>query len=51
VQVALFERFGIEVPVMPWPASPRRLLRVSAQIYNSPEDYERLAEALPAVLG
>lgn len=51
VQVALFERFGIEVPVIPWPASPRRWLRISAQIYNRPDDYERLATALPAVLG
>ena len=49
-QVALFELFRIEAPVMAWPASPRRLLRISAQIYNSTKEYERLAEALPAVL-
>lgn len=37
---------GIEVPVMLWPAPPRRLIRVSAQLYNTIDDYERLAEAL-----
>lgn len=31
---------------MSWPAAPRRLLRVSAQLYNGPEHYSRLAEAL-----
>jgi isopenicillin-N epimerase len=37
---------GIEVPVIPWPAPPRRLLRVSAQLYNSLPQYEFLAQAL-----
>ncbi len=46
----LFERFGIEVPVMVWPAAPRKLLRISAQAYNSPEQYERLADALGTLL-
>jgi isopenicillin-N epimerase len=41
----LFEH-GIEVPFMPWPHPPKRLLRVSAQLYNTIEDYQRLAEAL-----
>jgi isopenicillin-N epimerase len=39
---------GIEVPVIAWPAAPRRLLRISAQAYNSIGDYERLATALRA---
>jgi isopenicillin-N epimerase len=43
-------RRGIEVPIMPWPAPPSRLVRVSAQLYNRIEDYERLAEALAAEL-
>jgi isopenicillin-N epimerase len=46
----LFDRFHIEVPVAPWPAPPKRLLRVSAQIYNAPAEYELLASALRALL-
>ncbi|MBK9387590.1 MAG: aminotransferase class V-fold PLP-dependent enzyme [Planctomycetes bacterium] len=41
---------GIEVPIFPFPAPPSRLLRVSAQIYNRREDYERLAAVLPGLL-
>src|SRR5581483_2856648 len=47
LQDALRTRFGIEVPVVPWPAPPRRLLRISAQLYNARAEYERLAAALP----
>ncbi len=50
LQDALFETFAIEVPVVPWPHPPRRLLRVSAQLYNEEEEYERLAEALKTLL-
>ena len=50
IQGALFERHGFEVPVMSWPAPPKRLLRVSAQLYNTQAHYERLAEALVALL-
>jgi isopenicillin-N epimerase len=50
LHLALFEKHRIEVPVMAWPAVPRRILRVSAQLYNEMADYERLAEALPALL-
>ena len=46
----LFERFGIEVVVFLLQPGPRRLLRVSAQIYNSPEQYDRLVGALREVL-
>ncbi len=42
----LFTRYRIEVPVIPWPAPPKRLLRISAQLYNVPAHYDRLAEAL-----
>ncbi len=38
----LFEHH-IEVPIMPW---PEPLLRVSAQLYNTVADYEKLAAAL-----
>jgi isopenicillin-N epimerase len=46
LQQVLLERWGIEVPVIPWPAPPERLIRISAQLYNRPEQYELLAEAL-----
>lgn len=45
----LFEH-RIEVPVVPWPEPPKRILRVSAALYNAFEDYERLAEAVEAEL-
>ncbi|UCF68168.1 MAG: hypothetical protein JSV80_02385 [Acidobacteriota bacterium] len=50
MQTELLEQARIEVPVIPWPAPPKRLIRVSAQLYNEPSDYERLADALRAVL-
>jgi isopenicillin-N epimerase len=36
----------IEVPVLTCPAHPERLLRISAQAYNSPADYDGCAAAL-----
>jgi len=51
LQVALRAGHAIEVPVMPWPAPPARLLRISAQIYNALWQYERLAVALRKELG
>jgi len=42
----LLEKHRIEVPVIPWPRPPRRLLRISAQLYNSSAQYELLAKAL-----
>ena len=50
----LLEEHRIQVPVGPWPvraartdgAAPRILVRISAQRYNEPADYDRLAEAL-----
>ena len=46
LQTALFDRFGLELPVFTWPALACRILRVSAQLYNGAADYERLAGAL-----
>jgi isopenicillin-N epimerase len=46
LQRRLMDGWGIEVPVMSWPAPPRRVLRISAQLYNRREEYQRLAEAL-----
>jgi len=51
LQTALMEQFAIEVPIIYWPASPHRLLRVSCHIYNRLEQYERLARALRTLLG
>lgn len=51
LQDALLFRHGIEVPIPPWPAPPRRLLRISAQLYNETGDYEALARALRTELG
>ena len=51
LQRALFDRFGIEVLAFAWPSPPVRVLRVSAQLYNTAEDYERLAAALAALGG
>jgi isopenicillin-N epimerase len=46
IQRRLFDDWGIEVPVMSFPAAPRRLVRVSAQLYNERAHYARLGEAL-----
>lgn len=42
----MFKEERIEVPIFPWPAAPHRLLRISAQAYNEPGQYHRLAQAL-----
>jgi isopenicillin-N epimerase len=49
LQTALFDRFGIELLVFTWRALATRILRVSAQLYNTAADYERLAQALGAL--
>jgi isopenicillin-N epimerase len=41
----LVER-GIQVPIFSWPTPDKKLLRVSAQLYNRREQYEALARAL-----
>ena len=46
LRLTLSREHNIEVPVVAWPAPPRRLLRVSAQLYNSLPQYERLVEVL-----
>lgn len=42
----LFDKFGIQVQVMPWQEKPRLLVRISAQIYNTLDQYEYLAKIL-----
>jgi len=46
LQDELFQRFKIEIPVMYWPKYPKRLLRISCQVYNSIDDYRKLCDAL-----
>jgi isopenicillin-N epimerase len=46
----LLDEYRIEVPIVPWPRPPARLVRVSGQVYNSADDYQRLVAALPALL-
>ncbi|HXI68840.1 MAG TPA: aminotransferase class V-fold PLP-dependent enzyme [Verrucomicrobiae bacterium] len=50
LQDTLLREHGFEVPVIPWPTRPKRLLRVSAQLYNSLPQYERLAKAMKQIL-
>ena len=44
----LYRKYGIEVPIFPFPALPKRCLRITAQIYNTEEQYQRLVRALAA---
>jgi isopenicillin-N epimerase len=46
IQSRLYDQWNIEVPVMTWPSAPQRLIRVSAQLYNTRDHYVRLAQAL-----
>ncbi len=46
LQDELLFRHRLEVPIIPWPARPGRLLRVAAQLYNSLPQYARLAQVL-----
>jgi isopenicillin-N epimerase len=46
LQDRLWFGHGIEVPIQSWPDWPHRLVRVSAQAYNTIDQYERLAHAL-----
>ena len=50
LQDALLFEFKIEVPIMPWPRPPNRVLRVSAQLYNEERDYEKVADAVTLLL-
>ena len=46
----LLEKHGVQVPVLGWLPHNRRYLRVSAHLYNSIDQYERLAQALKSEL-
>ncbi|MCH1435655.1 MAG: aminotransferase class V-fold PLP-dependent enzyme [Acidimicrobiales bacterium] len=48
LQDHLWSDHRIEVPVLAWSGAPHRQVRISAQCYNQPADYEALAAALVA---
>lgn len=48
-QVMLYTKFGIEVPFLRIGTPTGRYVRVSAQLYNTPEEYDYLAEALARI--
>ena len=50
LQQALWDRHRIEVPVVLWPRTSVRWVRVSAQAYNAREQYEKLGAALRELL-
>ncbi len=50
LQDALLEKFNIEVPIVPFPQVPKRLIRISAQIYNTAEQYKYLGQSLLSLL-
>lgn len=44
----LIDRWHVQVPIVPFPAPPRRWLRISAHLYNTLDQYAHLARALIA---
>lgn len=50
LQNALRHDHGIEVPIVPWPRPPKRLIRISAHLYNHEAEYRRLADVLPGLV-
>ncbi len=48
LQATIAGRLGVETALVAWQG--RGVLRVSAHVYNAPEEYDRLAEGLPALL-
>ncbi|MCA9305606.1 MAG: aminotransferase class V-fold PLP-dependent enzyme [Phycisphaerales bacterium] len=46
LQVEILRRHGVQAPVSYFPRAPKRVIRVSAQRYNTVEQYQRLASAL-----
>lgn len=51
VEEILRREYGIEVPILSCPDGPGSILRIAAQIYNSMEQYEYLADAVVEIRG
>lgn len=49
-QDQLRDNWRIEVPIIPWPHHPRRLVRISAQLYNALPQYQLLAHSLQSLM-
>jgi isopenicillin-N epimerase len=46
LQEILWREEGIEVPVIRWRNPPRRIIRMSAQLYNTEDEFRRFAAAI-----
>lgn len=46
LQSRLYARRGVQVPIIPFPRPPQRVVRISAHVHNRVGDYEVLADAL-----
>ena len=51
LQEIILEKYGIQVPFWYWDSPKGRYIRISAQLYNSVEEYHYLANALAIELG
>mgnify|MGYP002620588566 CR=1 FL=1 len=51
LKIALEREHRIQIPIFPWPQHPKRMIRLSAQLYNDIGQYDRLAAALRTLLG
>jgi isopenicillin-N epimerase len=51
LQETLRREENIDVPVFRWGNPPRRILRLSAQLYNAEHEFRRLASALRTCVG
>ena len=47
----LYDEHRIQVPVISWPNHNSKYIRISAQLYNSKEEYEYLSDSLISILG
>ena len=50
LHTSLWNNHRVEIPVIHYPGTPGRLIRLSAHLHNSKSDYDRLFEALGAEL-